>query len=147
MNKFLKTLKQRISPRRFLYEIHYARWYSNFMKHTQRLECYNARVFSVLKYPFQLSFIELWASSIAVRALAYYAENYCLGSTSSQWLDARSLSTQQQMGASWKSWEGQRQRGKELATLPHRANCPGQVSSLTGASPNVQIVYGTYFFL
>ena len=46
----------------------------------------------------------VWASSIAVRALVYYAEDHGSGPTSSQWLDARSLSTQQRVETWWKHW-------------------------------------------
>ena len=40
----------------------------------------------------------------------------------------------------------QRQQGKELATLPQKADGSGQVSSLTG-TPNIWIIYGTYLNL
>ena len=39
-----------------------------------------------------------WASSIAVRALAYCAEDHGSRPTFNQWLDVRSLPTQQRMG-------------------------------------------------
>ena len=48
----------------------------------------------------------VWASSIAVRALAYCSEDHGSGPTSSQWLDARSLFTQLRMGTWWKHWGG-----------------------------------------
>ena len=34
----------------------------------------------------------------------------------------------------------------ELTTLPHKADGPGQVSSLSGIPPEAQIVYGAYFY-
>ena len=49
-------------------------------------------------------YVVRWACSIAVRALAYCAEDHGSGPTSSQWLDTRSLSTQQRMGTWWKHW-------------------------------------------
>ena len=44
------------------------------------------------------------ASSIAVRLLAYCAEDHGSEPTSSQWLDGRSLSIRMRMGTQWKRW-------------------------------------------
>ena len=38
-------------------------------------------------------------------------------------------------------------RGKELATLPHKADGPGQVSSLTSTVPTYRSYMGLTFFL
>ena len=52
-----------------------------------------------------------------VRALTYCAEDHVSGSTSSQWLDARSLSNQQRMGTRWKHWGDK--GGKERSWTPY----------------------------
>ena len=51
-------------------------------------------IYEAIHYYFYL-LLRIWASSIAVRALAYCAEDHGSGPISSQWLDARSLPTQQ----------------------------------------------------
>ena len=58
-------------------------------------------------------------------------------------VDARPLSTQERMGTLVETLGRKRWRGKELATLPQKADGPGQVSSLTGTSPT----YGSYMWL
>ena len=45
-----------------------------------------------------------WAGSIAVKALAYCAEDHGPGHTLSQWLGDRPPSTQQRMRTWWKHW-------------------------------------------
>ena len=40
-----------------------------------------------------------------------------------------------------------RQQGKELATLPHNVDGPGDKCPLYQALPNIWIVYGTYLYL
>ena len=67
-----------------------------------------------------------WASSIAVRAVAYCAEDHGSGPTSSLWLDARSLSTQQRMGTRWKHWGDKGGEERNWPPYPKKpmAQCP-----------------------
>ena len=68
----------------------------------------------------------IWASSIAVRALAYSSED--------PWFETHFKSRAGRSLAVHPAANADRCEAKELATLPHKTDSPRQVYSLTDAS-------------
>ena len=62
-----------------------------------------------------------WASSTVVTVLAYCAKDCSLASTWNHWLEACSLSTQQQIGTRWKHWGD---KGSEERSWPPYLTMP-----------------------
>ena len=84
--------------------------------------------------------IWLWSSSIAVRALAFFSEDPRLETHSELRVGHSFTFHPAANGNLVETLRRKRLRGKELATLPHKADGPEQVSSLT-VNPQLRIVY------